>query len=206
MQKQITTIVFDLGGVLVDWNPYYLYNKIAPNEPEKVKWFLDHVCTTEWNIEQDAGRTIEEAVQLKVQEFPEYKEWIEMFYERWTEMFDGVIEGTLELFEKIKASGKYKYYALTNWSAEKWPTALELFPFLKTFEGVVVSGQENTRKPFNDIYEILFERYQINPEEAIFIDDNLDNVNKGKELGLNAFQFTNPEQFKKDLESLGVIL
>ena len=139
MKNKIDTIIFDLGGVLVDWNPKYVYRKIFNYDEEKVNWFLNTVCTSEWNIEQDGGRTIAEAVHLKIAEFPQYEEWIRLFYSEWQHMFSGPITDNVALFKKLKSSGNYKIYALTNWSAETWTKALELFPFYNDFYGVVVS-------------------------------------------------------------------
>lgn len=204
MAQDIQTIVFDLGGVLVDWDPAYYYIRRFKGDRKKTAWFLNTVCTPEWNVAQDAGRTIAEGNQLKIEEFPEYEADIRAFYADWPQMFAGPIKGTLDIFEAIKASKKYRYYALTNWSAETWPTALELFPFLSSFEGVVVSGQEKTRKPYTDIYNILFERYQINPSTAVFIDDNFDNIEAAKELGMHAIHFKNPVQLATEIKNLGI--
>lgn len=204
MTQEIKTIVFDLGGVFVDYDAAYYYNKRFNGDTKKTAWFLDTVCTSDWNLEQDGGRTIEEAYRIKIEEFPEYEADIRAFYDNWPQMFAGVIEGTLAIFEAIKASKKYRYYALTNWSAETWPTALELFPFLSTFEGVVVSGEEKTRKPFAAIYNTLFERYQINPATAVFIDDNYDNIVAARELGMHAIHFKNPDQLAAELKNLGI--
>ena len=138
MNSKIDTLIFDLGGVLVDWKPEYVYRKVFDGDEEKVQWFLNTVCTHDWNIAQDAGRTIEEAVQLKIEEFPQYETWIRLYYTEWHHMFSGTIQKNVTLFQKLKASKKYKIYALTNWSAETWPKALEIFPFFKDFDGVVV--------------------------------------------------------------------
>ena len=199
MKNNIDTIIFDLGGVLIDWNPEYVYNKVFNNDPEKVQWFLNTVCTSDWNIEQDGGRTIEEAVALKIAEFPQYEDWIRIYYNQWHHMFSGAINKNVELFKNLKASGNYKIYALTNWSAQTWPKALELFPFLNEFDGVVVSGKEKTRKPFSKIYHIILNRYAINPENAIFIDDNIDNILAANSLKLNGVHFKSPNQLNKKL-------
>jgi 2-haloacid dehalogenase len=200
MQHKINTIIFDLGGVLVDWKPEYLYRKIFNGDEEKVKWFLGTVCTTQWNTEQDAGRTIEEANAIKIAEFPEYENLIRLFYHDWPQMFSGPITKNVELFKKLKASGNYKIYALTNWSAEKWDKALELFPFFNDFDGIVVSGQEKTRKPFPEIYKIILNRYQINPKKAIFIDDNLDNIVTANNLKIQGIHFKSNTSLEKELE------
>lgn len=192
MNSKIDTIIFDLGGVLVDWDPMNLYKNVFESE-EKARWFLNTVCTSEWNIEQDGGRTILDAVKLKVSEYPEYKKEIELFYQRWDEMFTGVIQVNIDLQQQLIKNPDYKVYALTNWSAEKWDIALELFPFFKDFDGVIVSGIEKTRKPFDAIYQLILDRFQINPVKALFIDDNLENVNAAKRNKLNAIQFTGNE-------------
>ena len=189
MKQKIDTIIFDLGGVLVDWKPEYVYRKVFNDNEEKVQWFLNTVCTPEWNIEQDGGRTIEEAVTIKIAEFPQYEDWIRLFYNEWPNMFSGPIIENVELFHKLKESGNYKIYALTNWSAEKWDKALELFPFFKNFDGVIVSGQEKTRKPFPKIYNIILNRYTITPEKALFIDDSEGNIKAAKKLNFNVIHY-----------------
>jgi len=205
MTKSIDTIIFDLGGVLVDWNPKYLYTKVFEGDIEKMEWFLREVCTPDWNIEQDAGRPISEATDLLVREYPEYKELIGMYYGRWEEMIKGVIPGTVDILNQLKSMGHYRLYALTNWSHETFPVAREKYDFLKLFEGIVVSGEEKTRKPFDDIYEILLNRYAIIPERALFIDDNSDNVIAAKKAGINAVRFHNPENLILDLKRHNIL-
>lgn len=204
MNSNIDTIIFDLGGVLVDWDPMNLYKKVFVSE-EKANWFLVTICTPEWNVEQDGGRTIAEAVELKIIEFPEYKKEIELFYERWEEMFSGVIQANIEVQQQLIANPNYKVYALTNWSAEKWEIALELFPFFNDFDGVIVSGIEKTRKPFDAIYQLLLDRFNINPEKALFIDDNLENVNAAKKNKINSLQFTGNEQLIDQISKFNII-
>lgn len=205
MISKIDTIIFDLGGVLVDWDPKNLYNKVFETE-EEVDWFLSNVCTPDWNIEQDGGRLIKDAVALKISEFPNFKKQIELFYDRWTEMFNGVIQENVDLQQKLIANPNYKVYALTNWSGEKWEKALELFPFFNDFDGVVVSGKEKTRKPFDDIYQLILNRFKINSKNTLFIDDNLDNVNAAIKNGINSIQFTGEIKLGIQLENLGVRL
>jgi 2-haloacid dehalogenase len=188
MNSKIETIIFDLGGVLVDWDPKNLYRKVFKTE-EEMNWFLNNVCTSDWNMEQDGGRTIKEAVTLKTAEYPEYKEYIALFYERWEEMFEGVITENVDIQQKLIANPNYKVYALTNWSGEKWERSLELFPFFNYFDGVIVSGIENTRKPFDKIYQLILSRFNINPATALFIDDNLDNVKAAQKNGIAAIQY-----------------
>jgi 2-haloacid dehalogenase len=198
------TVIFDLGGVLIDWNPRYLYRKIF-NTEEEVTWFLENICTAEWNDQQDAGRSFEEATEELVAQFPDYEIAIRAWYGRWQETISGRIHETVELLKEIKESKKYKLYALTNWSAETFPWALENFEFLHWFDGIVVSGVEKSRKPFPEFYQILFNRYQINPAQAIFIDDNLKNVEGALKVGLPTIHFQSPAQVKKELVKAKVI-
>jgi 2-haloacid dehalogenase len=202
--SSINTVIFDLGGVLIDWNPRHLYRKIF-NTEEEVTWFLENVCTGEWNDQQDAGRSFEEATEELVQKFPDHEEAIRAWYGRWQETISGPIHGTVDLLKTIKDSGKYKLYALTNWSAETFPWALDNFEFLHWFEGIVVSGVEKTRKPFPDFYQILFDRYNINPAQAVFIDDNVKNVIGSREVGLPVIHFQTPDQLKEELIKLNIL-
>lgn len=198
------TIIFDLGAVLIDWNPHYLYRNIFEEEAEMLH-FLEHICTPEWNEEQDGGRSLQEATELLVAKHPEQDDNIRAFYGRWEEMLGGAIEGTVEILKEIKENGKYKLLALTNWSAETFPVAQERFEFLNWFDGVVVSGTEKNRKPFASFYQLLLDRYSIKPEEALFIDDNLRNIKAAEQLGIDSVHFTSPEQLRAALKEKGVL-
>lgn len=198
MTHKITTIIFDLGGVLIDWNPRYLYRKIFDKEAE-VDWFLENICTSDWNDQQDAGRSFEAATRELIERHPEYEAAITAWYGRWKETIGGPIEGTVNILREIRDRQEFKLYALTNWSAETFPWALENFDFLHWFEGIVVSGIEKCRKPLPEFFHILFDRYGIEPSQAIFIDDNLKNIEGARALGLNTISFTSPEQLSREL-------
>lgn len=204
--KQIDTIIFDLGGVLIDWNPEYVYLDVFAGDREKMRWFFDHVCTHDWNENQDAGYSLAKATEERVALFPEYEELIRMFYGRWTEMLGGAILDTVEILEKLISKKQYKIVALTNWSHETFPIALERFDFLHWFEGIVVSGEEGTRKPFNSIYEITLSRFDINAEHSVFIDDNLRNIEGAIALGINGIHFKSPEQLIINLREFNIYL
>lgn len=204
MTKPIDTIIFDLGAVLIDWNPRYLYRKIFKTE-EEIDWFLQNVCTSEWNEKQDAGRSFEEATQELIQKFPDHKIAIEAWYGRWHETIDGAIHGTVEILETLRKSKKYRLYALTNWSAETFPWALANFEFLHWFEGIVVSGEEKTRKPFPEFFQILFDRHRVDPSTSLFIDDNVANVSGGADVGLHVIHFQSPEQLRSELMQLNIL-
>lgn len=204
--KKIDTIIFDLGGVLIDWNPEYVFLDVFNRNRKKMQWFFDHICTSDWNENQDAGYPMAQATEDKVALFPEYEKEIRMFYGRWVEMLGDSITGTVDILKKFIDSEDYKVIALTNWSAETFPIALERFEFLHWFEGIIVSGEEKTRKPFNDIYNLTLERFNIKAENAIFIDDNLRNIEAANNLGLNGIQFESPEQLIINLKTFNIIL
>jgi 2-haloacid dehalogenase len=197
-------IIFDLGGVLIDWNPSYLFDTLF-DDNEKKKHFFENICTSEWNEEQDAGRSIKEATELLVNRHPEWKKYIEAYYGRWEEMLGGPIHETVEIFRELKQSGKYRLYALTNWSGELFPIALERYDFLHWFDGRVVSGDEKMRKPFPEFYQLTLNRFDLHPERTLFIDDNLRNVKAAEDLGIQAIRFESPAQLRKDLEARSLI-
>ncbi|MBK9490294.1 MAG: HAD family phosphatase [Haliscomenobacter sp.] len=201
---QFKTIIFDLGGVLVDWNPRYMYRQIFSDEAEMER-FLAEVTTGHWNEQQDAGRTLAEATELLVAEHPHYESEIRAFYGRWTEMLNGAIEDTVVILDEIRNKGKHRVYALTNWSNETFPYALDNFHFMHWFEGILVSGDEKLIKPDPAIYELILSRYNIERSTALFIDDNLKNVHGALAVGLPAVQFESPEQLRAFLEEKGVL-
>ena len=199
------TIIFDLGGVLIDWNPLYVYDDTYFESPEKRDEFFNTICTSDWNEEQDAGRSIVEATQDLIGKHPEWEQPIRDFYGRWTEMLKAPIPGTVAIFRELKDSGNYKIYALTNWQASLFEIALVRYNFLHWFDGRVVSGEEKMRKPFPEFYHKLLDRYDVKPEDAIFIDDNLRNVKAARELGIETIHFTSPEQLRAELKGMGIL-
>jgi len=200
----INTIIFDLGNVLVYWSPMYVYENYFESE-EKRKYFFENICTPDWNEMQDEGRSIVEATQELVKQFPDWEQPIRDFYGRWTEMLKGPVKETVEIFRQLKESGKYKLYALTNWQAGLFDIALVRYHFLHWFDGRVVSGEEKTRKPFPEFYKILLDRYKVNPSEALFIDDSLRNVKAAEALGIKSVHFRNPGQLEQDLRELNIL-
>ena len=201
---KINTIIFDLGNVLIDWNPKYVFDKMFDDE-EKKKYFFDHICTMEWNETQDAGRSIKEATEELVALHPEWKEYIEAYYDQWTDMLGGPLHDTVEIFRQLKESGRFKLYALTNWSAELFPYALELYEFLHWFDGRVVSGEEKMRKPSPEFYQLLLNRFNVAAEEALFIDDNFRNIQAAEKLGIRSIHFISPQQLQEELENLNLL-
>lgn len=204
MNKEINTIIFDLGNVLIDWNPRYVYRKIFDNE-EKIDWFFETICTNDWNENQDAGRSLKEATEELIEKYPEYEKEVRAYYGRYEEMLGGAIHETVDIFRSLKESGKFRIYALTNWSAETFPVALQRYDFLKWFDGIVMSGEEKTRKPFPEIYVILLNRFNVDPSEAIFIDDNLRNIKGAEAVGIKGIHFQSSRQLSQALKQLGIL-
>jgi 2-haloacid dehalogenase len=201
----IETIVFDLGGVLIDWNPRYLYRQLFDDD-ERMEYFLEHITTSDWNEEQDAGRSLAEATHLLVEQHPKWEEEIRAFYGRWSEMLGGALEGTVDILRYLKTKSDYRLYALTNWSAETFPVAQKRYEFLTWFEDILVSGVEQMRKPNPAFYQLMLDRFEINPETAIFIDDNLRNVEAARKMGVYSVHFHSPKQLKEDLAKIAIVV
>ena len=198
-----TTVIFDLGGVLVDWDPRYLYRQLF-DDPDAMESFLAEVTTAEWNAHQDAGRPWAEAVELLVAEHPERRDLIEAFHRRWPEMLAGEIPGTVDVLADLRAAG-VRLVALSNWSAEMFPVARKRFGFLGWFEGIVISGVVGVNKPDRRIFDHLTEQFGIEPAAALFIDDSSANVEAAKALGFGTVQFTDAGALRRELVRLGLL-
>ena len=205
MSKSIDAIIFDLGGVLVDWNPHYVFDENYFESEEKRKYFFTNICSLDWNEVQDAGRSIVEATEERIRQFPDWEKSIRDYYGRWTEMLRGPIYETVDIFRQLRDSKKYKLYALTNWQAGLFDIALVRYDFLHWFDGRVVSGEEKTRKPFPEFYHRLLNRYNVAASKALFIDDNMRNIKAATELGINSIYFESPEQLKRDLIKMEIL-
>ncbi|MGW1344953.1 HAD family hydrolase [Kribbella sp. NPDC002412] len=203
-ERTIDVVVFDIGGVLLDWNPDYLYAGLIPDEQQR-NWFLTEVTTREWNQKQDAGRPWEEAVAELTALHPEHAEWIEAYDTGWLQMVKGLFEDTVELVIELRELG-IPNYALTNFSAEKWEIAKETFPVLTGFDGEVVSGVEQTVKPDEKIYRILLERFGLDAARTFYTDDVQYNVDGARAVGLDAELFTGAAQLREQLFARGLPL
>jgi 2-haloacid dehalogenase len=200
---QRSIVVFDLGGVLIDWNPRHLYRKLFADEAE-METFLATVCTQEWNERQDAGRSFSEAAATLCAQHPHHAELIEAFGARFDEMMRGPIEGSVTILETLHERG-VPLYALSNWSAETYPLAAKRFEFLKLFRGVIISGEVGVIKPDPRIFRILLERYRIEPNEAVYIDDNPRNAAAARAFGIHGIHFTAPAKLRSELEGLRLL-
>lgn len=196
-------IIFDLGAVLIDWNPRHLYRKLFEDE-EELESFLEHICTPAWNAEQDRGRSWADAVEMLSAQHPEHSELIHAYKDRWEEMMIGPIQGSVDLLERLKL-GDYEIHALTNWSAETFPIARERFGFLSLFETILVSGEEKMMKPDPAIFELLLARIQHPAKRCLFIDDSAKNIASASKLGFDTILFQDPVALEQALSSRGVI-
>ena len=198
----IDVVVFDLGGVLIDWNPRYLYRRLFDDDAAMER-LLTEVCSPEWNEQQDAGRSFAEAVADLIARHPDHAEMIAAYHQRWPEMLGGEIPGSVAVLEELNAHG-LRLYALTNWSHETFPVGRRRFAFLEHFEGIVVSGEEKVVKPDPVIFRRLLTRYDITPSRAVYIDDSPRNVAVAAELGFHALQFVDAHRLRQDLIALGL--
>jgi 2-haloacid dehalogenase len=197
------TVVFDLGGVLIDWDPRYLYRKLLADEAA-VEEFLATVCTPEWNAEQDRGRPFAEGVAELVERHPAHAAAITAYRERWTEMLGGEVPGTVSVLAELRAAG-VPLYALSNWSAETFRLTRGRFPFLEWFDGLVVSGEEGVTKPDRRIFELLIERFGLVPAATVFVDDSPANVSAARDLGMDAVRFRDAGALRRDLAARGLL-
>ena len=195
--SSIKNIVFDFGGVLVDWNPHHLYDKYF-GSAEKATWFLENICRYSWNLQMDKGKPFAEGVTELQAIYPEWSEAIAIYHTRWIEMMGGEVDGTPDLLRRLKAAG-YRVFGLSNWSMETFPLVRDEFPIFKELEGKVISGEELMVKPEPEIYHCLFERYSLVPSESVFIDDNADNVAGAKAVGMKAVQFVGAQALERTL-------
>jgi 2-haloacid dehalogenase len=200
---KIEAIIFDLGNVLVQWNPANLYQKFFEDQ-SKVDYFLNNICTMDWHTVQDAGRTPEEGTEALVKEHPGWEHPIRAFYARWKEMFSGPIEGSVQILKELKEKG-YKLYALSNWNAELYNRTVDDFPFLTWFDGKVISGEVKLKKPDEDIYQLLLQRFALHPKQALFIDDNEANIATAQRLDIESILFTSPEALRTELQNRNIL-
>lgn len=188
----------------MDWNPRYLYDKYFGDEQQS-QWFLDNICLYSWNLQMDGGKPFAEGVAELQAEYPEWAEAIGIYHTRWVEMMGGEVEGTASVLRRLKEKG-YGIYGLTNWSAETFPLIRDIYPVFGEFDGIVVSGEEHLLKPNVAIYHCLLERYNLQPEESIFIDDNADNVAAAKAVGMESVRFADAATLVQQLAEYGIEL
>ncbi|MDF9800103.1 2-haloacid dehalogenase [Catalinimonas alkaloidigena] len=201
----VDTVIFDLGGVLIDWNPRYLYGKIFGNEKE-IDFFLREVCHADWNRRQDGGRTFAEATEERAAVYPAYEEVIRCYFARWEEMLGGTLDNNVRVLEKLHQDKQVGLYAITNWSHETFPIALRKYNFLHYFKDIVVSGTEKLLKPEAAIYKVLLERNALCPEKCVFIDDVEENVEGARRLGIRGIHLKPDTDLSAELKKAGITL
>ncbi len=197
-------VVFDLGGVLIDWDPRHLYRKLFAGDEAAMEHFLATVCTHEWHRHHDAGRSLAEGVRTLKDLHPDKAELIDAFGTRQGEMLAGSIAGAVEILKELR-DRDVPLYALSNWPAETFPLARQRFDFLGWFHGIVVSGEIGAIKPEPRIYEVLLERFAIDPLSAVFIDDVAVNAAAARAFGIHAIHFTTPAALRAELVALGLL-
>ncbi|MFD1122985.1 HAD family hydrolase [Methylophilus flavus] len=201
----VDTIIFDLGNVLIRWDPRFLYKQIFGDDVAAMEYFLTEVCHAEWNERQDKGGLWEDAVAEAIGRHPAHEANIRAYVDRWTEMISGPIEETVVILQQLREMN-IRLLAMTNWSHESFPVAEELFHFLSWFEGIVVSGREKIMKPDPAIYKLIIERYQLNPSSTAFIDDSVKNVKAANAQGINGIHFQGAKDLRVQLKTFGIEL
>ncbi|MCG2792689.1 MAG: HAD family phosphatase [Weeksellaceae bacterium] len=198
----IKNIIFDFGGVLMDWDPRYFF-KTYFNDDEKMEFFLKNIAIDEWNAEQDRGRSLKEGTKILIQQHPDWEREIRAYYDNWPIMLKREIPENVEILRKLE--GKYQLFGLTNWSEETFPFALENYDFFEIFGGkIVVSGTEKIIKPDKAIFEVLLTRYDLKPQESVFIDDNFKNITTAKSLGFEVIHIKPETDLGEELRKLGL--
>jgi 2-haloacid dehalogenase len=197
-------VVFDLGGVLIEWDPRHLYRKLFAGDDAAMEHFLANVCTHDWNRCQDAGRSFAEGASLLKAEHPDRAELIDAYFARFDEMMPGPTAGTIDILAELREQGT-PLYGLTNFSAETYPPTYERFEFLGWFRDILVSGEVGLIKPDPRIFELLIERFAIDPCRAVYIDDVEVNVIAARPFGIHAIHFTTPAALRSELAVLGLL-
>ncbi len=205
MTHDLSAVVFDLGGVLIDWDPRYLYRTLFDGDEDAMERFLGEVTTPEWNAQQDAGRSWRDAVELLVGQHPEHRDLIVAYDQRWADMLGGPIDGTVAILADLHRAG-VRLAAVSNWSAEKFPIARERYPFLGWFETIIVSGEVGIAKPDPRIFRHLLERTGLVAHSTVYVDDVAANVAVAAELGMIALRFVDPATLRDDLRRLGLAI
>lgn len=194
----VKNIIFDLGGVLIDWNPEYLYRKIFQT-PAAIDHFLKNICTYHWNECQDEGRLLADATFMLTQQFPQYRYEIEAYYGRWQEMLGGPIQPMVAILSDLAKMPHIRLFALTNWSSETFPYARHQYDFLQLFMDILVSGEEKLKKPDPAIFHLAIQRFQIEPQYTVFIDDNANNIATAFQLGFKTIHHIDVANTKSEL-------
>jgi len=202
--NHIRAIVFDFGGVLLDWNPRYLYRKLFNGDSSRMERFLTEIDFVGWNFQQDKGRPFAVAVAELSAQFPQYADLIKAYSERWEESIAGPIEATVDILQELKRAG-YPLYGLSNWSLETYQRVRTKYPFFKLFETILVSGEVQLAKPDPRLFTLFLERIGRLAEECLLIDDSHVNIEAAQQMGFSTIQFESSSQLEQDLQRLGIL-
>jgi 2-haloacid dehalogenase len=201
---QIENIVFDFGGVLVDWNPRHLYAEEFQDHNE-MEYFLKSVCSPEWNSRQDAGRSFSDGILELEKHYPNYSNMIRKYFTEWHRMLKDEISENVDVLLQVQKKQQYNLYGLTNWSTETMPIARQRFSFFDIFIGIVISGEEKMIKPDKNIYRLLLDRYSIEAKHSLFIDDSFANVQTALEMGFHALHYHRDLNLESEFQRLGIL-
>ena len=192
--------LFDLGGVFFDWDPKFFLKNIFTNE-EELDYFIENICNDNWNLKQDKGRSIIEGEKDLIEKFPEYEDKIKIYYPNHRKMFKNIFQESVDILLKLKHQ-KYLCYVLSNWSSETFIGMKDDYDFLNKFDGMIISVEEKLVKPDEEIYKLAIKRFSLIPEETIFIDDRIENINSAKLLDFKTIHLTDPKKIKEKIEEL----
>ncbi len=202
-QNKIKVVIFDFGGVLVDWSPHNLYRRYF-EQPHDIDRFLAEINFAEWNAQQDKGHPFAQAVAEHSNKFPQHAELIKAYHERWEDSIVGAIDGTVNILRQVKQRG-YLVYGLSNWSAETFPLVKDRFKFFELFDDIVLSGDVKMIKPEPEIFHLLLKKIGRPAQDCLFIDDSLANIKVANEIGFKTIHFKSPEQLEDDLKQLEIL-
>jgi 2-haloacid dehalogenase len=204
MKSTIKAIIFDFGGVLLDWDPRYLYRRYFPEQPGAMDQFLAEINFYEWNARQDQGRSFAEGIAELSGRFPQHAHLIQTYFDRWEESISGSINGSVDILRRLKQKG-YPLYGLSNWSAETYPRARRKYPFFDWFDDVILSGAVKLNKPDPAIFKLLLNKVGYSAPECLLIDDSQPNIQTANKLGMQTIHFNSPEQLQADLQRLNLL-
>jgi 2-haloacid dehalogenase len=199
-----STVIFDFGGVLVDWNPRYLYREMFAGKEEEMEWFIANVCNWDWILKCDIGLPFEESTLPLIQKYPKYERHIRAYMDDFEKLFGPPVEESVRILAELR-DRKTPLYGLTNWARETFPKARKMFPFFSWFAGIVVSGEVKLLKPDPRIFDTLLRTYSLRAEDCVFIDDRIENVETSQRLGFHGVHFQTPGQLRTELVALGLL-
>lgn len=191
--------LFDLGGIFFDWDPRFFYKSIFSSQKE-LNYFLDKICNDKWNLKQDAGRSIKDGERDLISKFPDYQSEIKMYYPNHRKMIKNTYQTSIDLLKELKLKN-YLCFVLSNWSSETFVGMIDEYPFLKNFDGMIISGQEKLTKPNKEIYELAINKFDLIPKETVFIDDRLENIEAAKKLNFKTVHLLNPDKIEEKIKN-----